>query len=183
MDPLTTSGVAPTESIPSRPVRTSERLASDSHVPILCSVDVDDDHDARMVIEPTDSLLENAGESQPWWKQLFRLPSAVSNYTKMRKVPVKVEPKVFFANERTFLAWLNMAVTLASISIAIMAYVANRTCCLRILQLTQLPSCSQICRQQRMVDDLRHLPHARGHRLLCICARDLSATRVDDSAP
>ena len=41
---------------------------------------------------------------------------------KVRKVPVKVEPKVFFANERTFLAWLNMAVTLSSISIAILAF-------------------------------------------------------------
>lgn len=28
-----------------------------------------------------------------------------------RKVPVKVEPKVFFANERTYLAWLHMAVS------------------------------------------------------------------------
>ena len=40
---------------------------------------------------------------------------------KARAVPVKIEPKVFFANERTFLAWLHMAVTLASISIAIVA--------------------------------------------------------------
>ena len=40
---------------------------------------------------------------------------------KTRAVPVKIEPKVFFANERTFLAWLHMAVTLASISIAIVA--------------------------------------------------------------
>ena len=40
---------------------------------------------------------------------------------KPRKVPIKVEPKVFFANERTFLAWLNMAVTLASIAVAILA--------------------------------------------------------------
>jgi hypothetical protein len=41
--------------------------------------------------------------------------------SKPRRVPVKVEPKVFFANERTFLAWLHMAVTLASISMAIVA--------------------------------------------------------------
>mmetsp|Transcript_8813 Transcript_8813/g.13190 ORF Transcript_8813/g.13190 Transcript_8813/m.13190 type:complete len:213 (+) Transcript_8813:72-710(+) len=41
---------------------------------------------------------------------------------KPRKVPVKVEPKVFFANERTFLAWLHMSVTLASISMAIVAF-------------------------------------------------------------
>ena len=40
---------------------------------------------------------------------------------KTRSVPVKIEPKVFFANERTFLAWLHMSVTLASISIAIVA--------------------------------------------------------------
>jgi uncharacterized membrane protein YidH (DUF202 family) len=42
--------------------------------------------------------------------------------SKPRKVPVKVEPKVFFANERTFLAWLHMSVTLASISVAIVAF-------------------------------------------------------------
>jgi uncharacterized membrane protein YidH (DUF202 family) len=42
--------------------------------------------------------------------------------SKPRKVPVKIEPKVFFANERTFLAWLHMSITLASISIAIIAF-------------------------------------------------------------
>lgn len=41
---------------------------------------------------------------------------------KTRKVPTKVEPKVFFANERTFLAWLHMSVTLSSISVAIVAF-------------------------------------------------------------
>lgn len=37
------------------------------------------------------------------------------------QIPVKVEPKVYFANERTFLSWMNMSVTLASISMAIVA--------------------------------------------------------------
>jgi uncharacterized membrane protein YidH (DUF202 family) len=41
---------------------------------------------------------------------------------KTRKVPTKIEPKVFFANERTFLAWLHMSVTLSSISVAIIAF-------------------------------------------------------------
>lgn len=41
---------------------------------------------------------------------------------KIRKVPTKVEPKVFFANERTFLAWLHMSVTLSTISVAIVAF-------------------------------------------------------------
>lgn len=39
----------------------------------------------------------------------------------VRKVPVKVEPKVFFANERTFLAWIHMSLTMASISVGIVA--------------------------------------------------------------
>ena len=46
----------------------------------------------------------------------------VAMQQKPRKMPIKVEPKVFFANERTFLAWLHMSVTLASISVAIVAF-------------------------------------------------------------
>jgi uncharacterized membrane protein YidH (DUF202 family) len=40
----------------------------------------------------------------------------------MRKAPIKIEPKVFFANERTFLAWMHLSVILAGASIAIMAF-------------------------------------------------------------
>jgi uncharacterized membrane protein YidH (DUF202 family) len=35
---------------------------------------------------------------------------------------MKIEPKTFFANERTFLAWLHMAVTVASISAALLGF-------------------------------------------------------------
>ncbi len=35
---------------------------------------------------------------------------------------MKIEPKVFFANERTFLSWMNMSVTLATISLAVVAF-------------------------------------------------------------
>jgi len=41
---------------------------------------------------------------------------------KHRQAAIKVEPKVFFANERTFLAWLHTSVLLAGASIAIMAF-------------------------------------------------------------
>mmetsp|Transcript_66374 Transcript_66374/g.149878 ORF Transcript_66374/g.149878 Transcript_66374/m.149878 type:complete len:141 (-) Transcript_66374:342-764(-) len=44
-----------------------------------------------------------------------------------RKVPVKVEPKVFFANERTYLAWVHMAVILASMSVGIVALAERET--------------------------------------------------------
>jgi hypothetical protein len=65
-----------------------------------------------------------------WFLGLFKSNSRNGGYQEIpmdgnreipRKIPVKIEPKVFFANERTFLAWLHMAVTLASISIAIIA--------------------------------------------------------------
>jgi hypothetical protein len=57
---------------------------------------------------------------QSAWIRLFQWNQPRAGYH-TRKVPVKIEPKVFFANERTFLAWLHMSVTLATISIAIVA--------------------------------------------------------------
>jgi hypothetical protein len=77
-------------------------------------------------------LVETPQSEVSWWNPLswggksgnytaLRSASPKGLASKPRKVPVKVEPKVFFANERTFLAWLNMAVTLSSISMAIVA--------------------------------------------------------------
>jgi uncharacterized membrane protein YidH (DUF202 family) len=63
-----------------------------------------------------------------FWKNLFgpqkqqRPYGEVGTLLKMRKAPVKIEPKVFFANERTFLAWMHLSVILAGASIAIMAF-------------------------------------------------------------
>lgn len=57
---------------------------------------------------------------QAAWIRMFQWGQPRAGYH-VRKVPVKIEPKVFFANERTFLAWLHMSVTLATISIAIVA--------------------------------------------------------------
>lgn len=37
-------------------------------------------------------------------------------------LPVRVEPKVFFANERTFLAWLHFAVILGSIAVGLLNF-------------------------------------------------------------
>eukprot|EP00983_Pelagomonas_calceolata_P068677 1150028-Pelagomonas_calceolata.AAC.7 len=39
--------------------------------------------------------------------------------------PMRLEPKTFFANERTFLSWLHMAVTLGSISAALLGFAAG----------------------------------------------------------
>lgn len=35
---------------------------------------------------------------------------------------MRIEPKTFFANERTFLSWLHMAVTLGSIAAALLGF-------------------------------------------------------------
>jgi uncharacterized membrane protein YidH (DUF202 family) len=36
-----------------------------------------------------------------------------------------VEPKLFFANERTFISWLHMSVILASISTGVLAFTSD----------------------------------------------------------
>ena len=46
----------------------------------------------------------------------------VGTLPRERKVPIKVEPKVFFANDRTFLAWLHASELLAGASVAIVAF-------------------------------------------------------------
>lgn len=37
-------------------------------------------------------------------------------------LPIRVEPKVFFANERTFLSWLNFTVLLGSLAIGLLNF-------------------------------------------------------------
>lgn len=56
--------------------------------------------------------------AQPWW---WPFGARAREGGKLRKVPIKVEPKVFFANERTFLAWLHMSTILGGFSLGILA--------------------------------------------------------------
>lgn len=42
-----------------------------------------------------------------------------------RKAALRVEPKTYFANERTFLAWLSMAVSLGGVSTALVGFTAE----------------------------------------------------------
>lgn len=39
-----------------------------------------------------------------------------------RTTPMRIEPKTFFANERTFLSWLHMAITIGSIAAALLGF-------------------------------------------------------------
>eukprot|EP00834_Sanchytrium_tribonematis_P003100 NODE_111_length_18624_cov_1.285020.p1 type:complete len:600 gc:universal NODE_111_length_18624_cov_1.285020:14648-12849(-) len=75
---------------------------------------------------------------QPTWQQrirrLFHKPSEVEpllpreafpsthNQNKRIAVPVRVEPKVFFANERTFLSWLHFVTVLGGLSVGLLNF-------------------------------------------------------------
>ncbi|KAI8322192.1 SPX-domain-containing protein [Martensiomyces pterosporus] len=48
--------------------------------------------------------------------------SAGGSNQKRIAVPVRVEPKVFFANERTFLAWLNFSIVLGSLALGLLNF-------------------------------------------------------------
>ena len=48
--------------------------------------------------------------------------AGIDSHAYPRSAPVKIDPKVFFANERTFLAWMHVSVILAGASVAIVAF-------------------------------------------------------------
>lgn len=57
-------------------------------------------------------------DNAQWWNPFARPPVSTS-------IPMNLEPKTFLASERTFLSWLHMAITLASISAALLAFAST----------------------------------------------------------
>lgn len=49
----------------------------------------------------------------------------IKRKTTLNSTPMKIEPKTFFANERTFLSWLHMAVTIGSIACALLGFAGS----------------------------------------------------------
>ena len=47
---------------------------------------------------------------------------------KTHTTPQRIEPKTFLANERTFLAWLHMGITIASIAAALLGFASGEGC-------------------------------------------------------
>lgn len=56
-----------------------------------------------------------------------------------RKVPIKVEPKVHFGNERTFLAWLHVVMTLAAASVTIVTFAEGNSIVDQLFGIVLLP--------------------------------------------
>jgi hypothetical protein len=75
--------------------------------------------DVELTVTGVESVFHAENSPFSWISNIFRPKGyqSIGTTKKIKKVPTKIEPKVFFANERTFLAWLNMSVTLSSISI------------------------------------------------------------------
>lgn len=94
----------------------------------------------------------------------FRLSGSYGEVGVMRKRHKKtsrVDPKVFFANERTFMAWMHVSVMLAGASIAILAFTEDQNPLQQLYGVVLLPvaicfivySMQQHSRRARM---LRH---------------------------
>lgn len=85
------------------------------------------------------------------WKPSFALPpplglpggdsasGGIGTLLIPRKAPVKVEPKVHLANERTFLAWLSIITILTSASGLILAYGDDENIATQLYGLVLLP--------------------------------------------
>eukprot|EP00581_Thalassiosira_minuscula_P007184 CAMPEP_0183706444 /NCGR_PEP_ID=MMETSP0737-20130205/3274_1 /TAXON_ID=385413 /ORGANISM="Thalassiosira miniscula, Strain CCMP1093" /LENGTH=246 /DNA_ID=CAMNT_0025933857 /DNA_START=39 /DNA_END=782 /DNA_ORIENTATION=- len=56
-----------------------------------------------------------------------------------RKVPLKVEPKVYFANERTLLAWMHVVVMLAGASLTIVTFSRGESMIDQLYGIVMLP--------------------------------------------
>lgn len=91
----------------------------------------------KFCAEEMASLLNTAGGLNPpprppgrgiWDRTMhalgLRKPTSrtVQPYMLPRKIPMRIEPKTFLANERTFLNWLNMAVHLGAIGTALVGF-------------------------------------------------------------
>lgn len=81
---------------------------------------------SRPVLSHHSTSKRDASRNQGFLAKLFgkrnkRIRSP-SQSIKSNKAAIKVEPKVFFSNERTFLAWLHTSVLLAGASIAITSF-------------------------------------------------------------
>lgn len=90
-----------------------------------------------------------------------------AQYQKPRKIPLRIEPKTYFANERTFLAWLGMATTLGTISTAIAGFAgaAWLVCCLLSTALRLACVSQQAARRSRCSRQLaRRMQPSAGRR-------------------
>ena len=81
------------------------------------------DRPTLQLIRPRDEGRRNGKPGfLDWW---FLDRPEIKRKTTLSSTPMKIEPKTFFANERTFLSWLHMAVTIGSIACALLGFAGS----------------------------------------------------------
>ncbi|GBC09375.1 hypothetical protein RclHR1_08800008 [Rhizophagus clarus] len=131
----------PTASSPTTPA--NERgnpFSGTEEIEVLVDSQEDDEDDEEDTDENTPLLDRSSGSatssqntSTPHISSLEQLEEYLATVTPAGKVPktyqgkkiaipVRVEPKVFFANERTFLSWLNFSVTLGAVALGLLNF-------------------------------------------------------------
>ena len=75
---------------------------------------------ALMRAEGGNDTVDESGDNEVAWWNPFAKPTGPST-----TIPQRLEPKTFLASERTFLSWLHMAITLASIAAALIAFAST----------------------------------------------------------
>ncbi|KAI8901428.1 VTC domain-containing protein [Globomyces pollinis-pini] len=114
-NPISASKPSSTTFIESRPPKNKQPLVDE------IQVDVDEDDDNH---DETTPLI---GSSKQTTKKVKThggrnagIPSTMNN--KKIVIPVRVEPKVFFANERTFLSWLHFCIVLGGLALGLLNF-------------------------------------------------------------
>ncbi|KEI41982.1 uncharacterized protein L969DRAFT_91449 [Mixia osmundae IAM 14324] len=73
-------------------------------------------------LQPGHLLLVPFADAQASVVSMSTQPLLQRTQNKRIALPVRVEPKVFFANERTFLSWLNFTVVLGGLAIGLLNF-------------------------------------------------------------
>jgi uncharacterized membrane protein YidH (DUF202 family) len=105
----------------SRPNRALS-ISSDTSVKSMGLAQQNSLRNASTTTLSSSSIIQPPPPSRSWWSSVIE---SVLGKPSLR-TDSKVEPKIFLSNERTFLAWLDMAVTLAAISVAVLSMSERR---------------------------------------------------------
>jgi SPX domain protein involved in polyphosphate accumulation len=88
-------------------------------------IEVDDDENTPLIGTSRDtSKPKKSKQKVTWFKDPKsdndKIPTTLNN--KKIVIPVRVEPKVFFANERTFLSWLHFCIVLGGLALGLLNF-------------------------------------------------------------
>ncbi|EIE21857.1 hypothetical protein COCSUDRAFT_47964 [Coccomyxa subellipsoidea C-169] len=112
------SAPAAAAGVPPKPRRRTGNEVDELQHPLL------GDQPTLQLLPPRDAVgFGRKKEKKGFFDWYFNSRKAKEPPVMARTTPMRIEPKTFFANERTFLSWLHMAVTIGSIAAALLGFV------------------------------------------------------------